>query len=1216
MQATNYTVYDWYGNTVTSGSLTPPTSQLLTIPAPGGGWNLGWYRIFFDGPINDATWGTSYAATMFSFVRSSTRFQAMPSSQTYLAGGSGQTNDFVRKGSLGYGTSRINIDNANSPTTGTQTLAKAVSDVQNYAVPYWTDPGVQYLDPARTRYLWLAFPNQTVDQVFLHYSTNSSWGNAFCKDGTVDGSKVFIQVGAGTSSGSKILIYYPDSLTLAETYDNLASVSAAKTAINGVSSYIIIHGQPGISTQVLTGPSTPTAIGNAFFNGVAQVVSTMYPLGVTYFEGPSNEPNLSFTGYAQAMKIFQASVKAGNPSAKAIGPTPVDVRSLTSGWKTFLDGGGGNYCDEIATHAYNSASGGDVNLCRQSFREWTQFLNKYGFNKLWQTESTWSQPENFGLFQVRNSKWEYISKLMMEQYGIVREKNNHWYDVSHGFYSVPAWWQNGFFGEINPEAILGRVLVDETWGMVHQSGITFGEWADNIFLGSIYENQSTGDQCVVVAAGSYMPTCTVTFSLSGAVPATLTYSDPWGNLSTLTVTVDNKVTMAVQDIPCYLRVPSGVTVTVDHVNDWPSQTMTNLAGLATTYTMNGGATSAPELCDGLFLYDYPSFTGTPHVGGGMRTSAAICSTAAPDQATLLFPSTISIDRVIIWAGNVWQKASTLIDFDVQTTADGGATWTTRQTINRSSDADGKTYVHGSPGVACQTETWYDGQSIFDVNLGGAVSCNGVRLNVRRTTYGAAPNATAMNACVFYGSADTDQHVVLQEIAVISSDHTPRTPKLRTFNGTTDKVIFGGRSEHLSSSNNTLTAAAWIKVPSITSSRKVIMAAGAPGWDLGINATTGALSFTSSVTSSIVVTANTWQYVGASMNMGAGHVTFFRMLEDGTYTTDVKSISTTPSYGIPTIGANQAGNGSFWSGQIYQAAIWPDQDMSASILKSAGLTGAISIGPKPLFYAPINGESVEHDQTIFQSAGVVTGTTTASSGFPNVATTSGYIVREDGTSKLLLEDGSGALLLEQVAPAPINTVAPVVSGVTHVGSTLTTTNGTWTDDGTPNFTYQWQRDLHGAGSFTTIPSEISSTYVLVDADDGCNIRSVVTDNTPDGNTAANSNSVGTVTEPAPTNVTAPMVSGGPSIGATLSATTGTWANMSGYNPTFTYQWTRDGVNIASATDSTYVAQSADSGHAVGCTVTATNTGGTASHASSNSITVTSKLSQFIGIPILG
>jgi hypothetical protein len=112
-------------------------------------------------------------------------------------------------------------------------------------------------------------------------------------------------------------------------------------------------------------------------------------------------------------------------------------------------------------------------------------------------------------------------------------------------------------------------------------------------------------------------------------------------------------------------------------------------------------------------------------------------------------------------------------------------------------------------------------------------------------------------------------------------------------------------------------------------------------------------------------------------------------------------------------------------------------------------------------------------------------------------------------------------------APVNTVAPVVSGTATFGQTLTTTNGTWTGAPAPTFTYQWQRVT------TNISGATSSTYVLVAADVGNTIRCVVTATNIIAAVSANSNSTASV---------AAIVPGAPTIGTATStgATTATVA----------------------------------------------------------------------------
>ena len=94
---------------------------------------------------------------------------------------------------------------------------------------------------------------------------------------------------------------------------------------------------------------------------------------------------------------------------------------------------------------------------------------------------------------------------------------------------------------------------------------------------------------------------------------------------------------------------------------------------------------------------------------------------------------------------------------------------------------------------------------------------------------------------------------------------------------------------------------------------------------------------------------------------------------------------------------------------------------------------------------------------------------------------------------------------------------------------------------------------------------------------------------------------TLTPVAPTNTSVPVVSGTPTVGETLSSTTGTW---NGYpTPTYGYQWVRGAsTNISGATSSSYTLVDADYNNTVKCTVTATNSAGSASATSAATATV--------------
>lgn len=78
---------------------------------------------------------------------------------------------------------------------------------------------------------------------------------------------------------------------------------------------------------------------------------------------------------------------------------------------------------------------------------------------------------------------------------------------------------------------------------------------------------------------------------------------------------------------------------------------------------------------------------------------------------------------------------------------------------------------------------------------------------------------------------------------------------------------------------------------------------------------------------------------------------------------------------------------------------------------------------------------------------------------------------------------------------------------------------------------------------------------------------------------------------PSNIILPAISGTEKVGATLTATDGTWDGIP--TPTFTYQWERSGTPISGATNSTYTLVEADEGETITIVVTATNSQGSTS-----------------------
>ena len=162
------------------------------------------------------------------------------------------------------------------------------------------------------------------------------------------------------------------------------------------------------------------------------------------------------------------------------------------------------------------------------------------------------------------------------------------------------------------------------------------------------------------------------------------------------------------------------------------------------------------------------------------------------------------------------------------------------------------------------------------------------------------------------------------------------------------------------------------------------------------------------------------------------------------------------------------------------------------------------------------------------------------------------------------------------PDTAATGAPTISGTAQVGQTLSAHTSDISDaDGLANvsFSYQWLADG------TEISGAAGSAYTLVDADEGKVIR-VRASFTDDDSNDESLTSEGTASvEPKPNTPAtgAPTISGAVQVGQTLTADTSGIADADGLdNAAFSYRWTRSGLDITSATGSTYTVHNDDSG----------------------------------------
>jgi hypothetical protein len=182
-----------------------------------------------------------------------------------------------------------------------------------------------------------------------------------------------------------------------------------------------------------------------------------------------------------------------------------------------------------------------------------------------------------------------------------------------------------------------------------------------------------------------------------------------------------------------------------------------------------------------------------------------------------------------------------------------------------------------------------------------------------------------------------------------------------------------------------------------------------------------------------------------------------------------------------------------------------------------------------------------------------------------------------------------------ASAPENLVAPRVTGIPKVGTTLTASPGGWAGSPT-SFVFKWQRcDSDGTRCGKDLQASAKKTYTVAPGDVDHSIRVVVTAVNGDGRSeAAPSEATDVVSsKDGPKSTAPPAISGDATVGEQLTVTPGTWAPAGASQ---VYHWQRcDAVdvgcrNILLARSATYTVRSSDIGSKLRVLVTAKSASG--------------------------
>jgi hypothetical protein len=341
----------------------------------------------------------------------------------------------------------------------------------------------------------------------------------------------------------------------------------------------------------------------------------------------------------------------------------------------------------------------------------------------------------------------------------------------------------------------------------------------------------------------------------------------------------------------------------------------------------------------------------------------------------------------------------------------------------------------------------------------------------------------------------------------------------------------------------------------------------------------------------------------------------------TVTIPSTSVTSGATYWIALLGPVNYRDGSTAGCSSYSASFasfpssFPAGQAWQSCPLSAYVSGTTTVARPSNTSLPVISGTPQQGQTLTASTGAWTGNPTSysyqwSDGAQGVSDTlTAADVGKTITVAVTATNAGGSTTATSAGVGPItalpappqNTAPPTITGAAQQGQTLAAATGTWTNSPT-SYTYQWQ-DCNSSGTgCVNIAGATNSTYAISASDSGYTIVVVVTATNSAGSASQASSPTGVVAGggSAPVNTAPPTITGAAQQGQTLAAATGTWTN----SPTsYTYQWqdcNSSGtgcVNIIGATNSTYTIASSDNGYTIGVVVTATNSAGSTSQASS-------------------
>ncbi len=485
-------------------------------------------------------------------------------------------------------------------------------------------------------------------------------------------------------------------------------------------------------------------------DGVKKIVEH-FKKDVTYFE-PRNEPNGGSNGtnfVKDEMIDFYNAVKSVDPALKVIGPGTVSIGPGGSGLgfiEDFLKADGAKYIDGFSFHIYNGVNG-DLWLMRKTMDGLTEMLKKYNAQdkELWQTEQGFFACV-YGDYQPHiQSRWSMMEMMIFEQYGLPKEHNHLWYDVSHGFWDFPTWWENDDRG-FNPVVPLMRVWSEELFGTKFKKTYDIGAVGNRLYFGSLFEGEKKRFAAFMSAG-----------STDGKIELRVTGGDKLHVVSAFGVESDLAVaggvaTLPVPEIPVYVELAAGQNIEVV-----PQEFGANLAraeGVKVTASGTGVHPVDKKIPNGIAKLTNGEFENWYYAQKLEAQPWMDDTKEFPCWVQLEFPKPTEIGRVIIFAPTPWQWQSTPVDYELQ--YDDAGKWVTIEHVTEPL----KTFKVLSPALRTKVDSYFSDRHIFQHQF-KPVTTSKIRMLVHNTTFGGGATEEVAKA----GGQTGPHQLMLREIEV-------------------------------------------------------------------------------------------------------------------------------------------------------------------------------------------------------------------------------------------------------------------------------------------------------------------------------------------------------------------------------------------------------------------------------------------------------------------